>query len=163
MPRVESMVDSSASLTSRSAQHYWLLGGIVLFVVVINFLTMPAEEYPGYPGDADTVRAESVTLLNTGNWAVPPEIAREHGVRGQYLFGLTAQRCGYWFDGSTRTRRTAFDGRRDQLFGPLVALGDRLSCEQRSNRLDRGGRRILLAALMQEMNTNMHSKLCSCA
>jgi hypothetical protein len=36
---------------------------IVLFVGLVNFLTMPAEEYPG---DAVSVRIAGVTLLNTG-------------------------------------------------------------------------------------------------
>jgi hypothetical protein len=59
---------------------------VFAIVVAINFVTMPAEEYPGYPGDADTVRVETITLLNTGKWSAPPEIAKDHGERGQYLY-----------------------------------------------------------------------------
>lgn len=59
---------------------------IVVLVVAINFVTMPAEEYPGYPGDADTVRVEAITILNTGKWSFPRELAKAHGERGQYLY-----------------------------------------------------------------------------
>lgn len=56
---------------------------IVTLVVAINFVTMPAEEYPG---DANALRAETVTLLNTGKWAVPADIAPDYGPRGQYFY-----------------------------------------------------------------------------
>jgi hypothetical protein len=55
---------------------------IVTLVVAINFLTMPAEEYLG---DADAVRAETIALLNTGKWAVPVDLAKTYGDRGQYF------------------------------------------------------------------------------
>lgn len=44
---------------------------------------MPGEEYPG---DAHAVRAETVTLLNTGKWAVPEDLAVLFGPRGQYFY-----------------------------------------------------------------------------
>ena len=56
---------------------------IVLLVGLVNFLTMPAEEYPG---DAVSVRIAGVTLLNTGKWAVPAERASTFGERGQYFY-----------------------------------------------------------------------------
>jgi hypothetical protein len=46
---------------------------IVLLVVFVNFLTMPAEEYPG---DAVSARIAAVTLINAGKWAVPADRAR---------------------------------------------------------------------------------------
>ena len=60
-------------------------------VMVINFITMPAEEYRG---DAEAVRAETVTLLNEGRWAVPEQIAAEFGPRGQYFYQTTG---GSWY------------------------------------------------------------------
>jgi hypothetical protein len=56
---------------------------VIALVVAINFIAMPAEEYPG---DASAVRAETITLLNTGKWAVPPETAEAYGPRGQYFY-----------------------------------------------------------------------------
>ena len=52
---------------------------IVLFVVFVNFLTMPAEEYAG---DAASVRIAAVTLINTGKWVVPADRASTFGERG---------------------------------------------------------------------------------
>src|SRR5690349_14533481 len=60
----------------------WIVA-IVFLVAAINFLTMPAEEYAG---DGNAVRIETIGLINTGRWAVPPEIAREWGERGQYFY-----------------------------------------------------------------------------
>jgi hypothetical protein len=63
---------------------FWQLAlPICLFVLAINFLAMPGEEYPG---DAHAVRTETITLLNTGKWAVPPETAVTFGPRGQYFY-----------------------------------------------------------------------------
>ncbi len=56
---------------------------IVLSVAVINFVTMPAEEYAG---DGVAVRIETIGLINAGRWIVPPEIAHEWGKRGQYFY-----------------------------------------------------------------------------
>jgi hypothetical protein len=56
---------------------------IVLFVGLVNFLTMPAEEYSG---DAVSVRIAAVTLINTGKWAVPADRASTFGERGQYFY-----------------------------------------------------------------------------
>ena len=67
--------------TDRSLVHVAL--PVVVLVVAINFVTMPAEEYPG---DANALRAETVTLLNTGKWAIPADIAPDYGPRGQYLY-----------------------------------------------------------------------------
>src|SRR5579864_2372548 len=60
----------------------WIVA-IVLAVAAINFVTMPAEEYAG---DGIAVRIESICLINSGQWAVPPEIARQWGERGQYFY-----------------------------------------------------------------------------
>jgi hypothetical protein len=54
---------------------------IVLFVLFVNFLTMPAEEYCG---DATSVRIAAVTLINTGKWAVPVDSI--FGERGQFFY-----------------------------------------------------------------------------
>jgi hypothetical protein len=45
---------------------------ILLLVVLVNFLSMPAEEYPG---DAVSARIAAVTLINTGKWTVPADRA----------------------------------------------------------------------------------------
>ena len=56
---------------------------IVVLVVAINFFTWPAQKYFG---DADAVRVQTATLLNTGEWNVPQEIAERFGARGQYFY-----------------------------------------------------------------------------
>ena len=56
---------------------------IVFLVAIINFVTMPAEEYIG---DGVAVRIETIGLINTGQWAVPAEVARDWGERGQYFY-----------------------------------------------------------------------------
>jgi hypothetical protein len=60
----------------------WIIA-IVLSVAAINFVTMPAKEYVG---DGIAVRIETIGLINTGRWAVPPDVAREWGERGQYFY-----------------------------------------------------------------------------
>lgn len=60
-----------------------IASSLTAIVVALTFLTMPAEEYPG---DAHAVRAETVTLLNTGQWAVPADLAVTFGPRGQYFY-----------------------------------------------------------------------------
>lgn len=60
----------------------WMVA-IILSVAAINFLTMPAEEYIG---DGVAVRIETIGLINTGHWAVPPVVAQEWGERGQYFY-----------------------------------------------------------------------------
>jgi hypothetical protein len=64
---------------------------IVLFVALVNFLSMPAEEYAG---DASSVRIATVTLINTGKWAVPADKASTFGERGQYFYQNAA---GNWY------------------------------------------------------------------
>ena len=56
---------------------------IIVIVLAVNFLSMPAEEYPG---DAHAVRVETTILLDTGKWAIPSEIAENFGERGQYFY-----------------------------------------------------------------------------
>ena len=56
---------------------------IVLSVAAINFVTMPAEEYIG---DGVAVRIQTIGLINTGQLAVPSEVAHEWGERGQYFY-----------------------------------------------------------------------------
>ena len=60
-----------------------LIVPIALFVVFVNFLTMPAEEYAG---DAASVRIAAVTLINTGKWAVPADRASTFAERGAYFY-----------------------------------------------------------------------------
>src|SRR5256885_17124228 len=60
----------------------WMVA-TVLSVAAINFVTMPAEEYAG---DAIAVRIETIGLINSGRWAVPPSITHEWGERGQYFY-----------------------------------------------------------------------------
>ena len=62
---------------------------IVLFVVFVNFLTMPAEEYYG---DATSVRIAAVTLINTGKWAVPADST--FAERGQFFYQNAS---GNWY------------------------------------------------------------------
>ena len=64
---------------------------IVLFVVFVNFLTMPAEEYAG---DAASARIAAVTLINSGKWAVPADRASTFGERGQYFYQNAS---GNWY------------------------------------------------------------------
>jgi hypothetical protein len=64
---------------------------VVLFVVLVNFLTMPAEEYAG---DAVSVRIAAITLINTGKWAVPANQASAFGERGQYFYQNAS---GNWY------------------------------------------------------------------
>jgi hypothetical protein len=52
---------------------------ILLLVILVNFLSMPAEEYPG---DAVSARIAAVALINTGKWAVPADRASTFGERG---------------------------------------------------------------------------------
>jgi hypothetical protein len=56
---------------------------LIGFVLVVNFATMPAEEYPG---DAVAVRLEVISLINFGQWNVPPDIVALAGARGQYFY-----------------------------------------------------------------------------
>jgi hypothetical protein len=62
---------------------------IVLFVVFVNFLTMPAEEYYG---DATSVRIAAARLIDTGKWAVPA--ASTFGERGQFFYQNAS---GNWY------------------------------------------------------------------
>jgi hypothetical protein len=64
---------------------------IVLFVGLVNFLTMPAEEYSG---DAVSTRIAAVALINTGKWAVPADRASTFGERGQYFYQNAS---GNWY------------------------------------------------------------------
>ena len=56
---------------------------LIGFVLAVNFATMPAEEYPG---DASAVRLEAISLINSGQWALPPDIVALAGARGQYFY-----------------------------------------------------------------------------
>lgn len=56
---------------------------IIVLVIAINFFTWPAQKYFG---DADAVRVQTATLLNTREWEVPQEIAERFGPRGQYFY-----------------------------------------------------------------------------
>ena len=64
---------------------------VVLLVVLVNFLTMPAEEYAG---DAASVRIAAISLINTGKWAVPADQASTFGERGQYFYQNAS---GNWY------------------------------------------------------------------
>jgi hypothetical protein len=63
----------------------------MLFVILVNFLSMPAEEYAG---DASSARIATVTLINTGKWAVPADKASTFGERGQYFY---QNATGNWY------------------------------------------------------------------
>ena len=56
---------------------------LIGFVLLINFATMPGGEYPG---DAMAVRLEAINVINSGQWAMPPEIAALGGARGTYFY-----------------------------------------------------------------------------
>jgi hypothetical protein len=62
---------------------------VVLFVLLVNFLTMPAEEYYG---DATSVRIAAVALINTGRWAVPARSTFSE--RGQFFYQSAS---GNWY------------------------------------------------------------------
>src|SRR6266446_3228713 len=63
---------------------------LIALVVAINFLTMPGDQYSG---DAYAVRAETITLINTGNWAVPSDVVQNYGERGQSYFHNAKGNC----------------------------------------------------------------------
>ncbi len=60
-------------------------------VLLLTFLTMPGEEYPG---DAQAPRVQAIAFLNTGQWSVPREIAEISGERGHFFFQNTD---GRWY------------------------------------------------------------------
>jgi Dolichyl-phosphate-mannose-protein mannosyltransferase len=64
---------------------------LIGFVLLINFITMPAGEYPG---DGMAVRLEAINLINFGQLAVPPDIAALGGARGTYFYQNSK---GDWF------------------------------------------------------------------
>jgi hypothetical protein len=76
---------------SRTRSAFRVVVPIALFVVFVNFLTMPAEEYDG---DAASTRIAAVALINTGKWAVPADRASTFGERGAYFYQNTS---GNWY------------------------------------------------------------------
>ena len=62
---------------------------IVLFVLLVNFLTMPAQEYYG---DATSVRIAAKALINTGKWAVPARSI--FAEKGQFFYQSAS---GNWY------------------------------------------------------------------
>jgi hypothetical protein len=76
---------------SQTRSSFRLVVPIALFVVFVNFLTMPSEEYAG---DAASVRIATVTLINTGKWAVPADRASMFGERGAYFYQNAS---GNWY------------------------------------------------------------------
>ena len=76
---------------SQTRSSFRLVVPIALFVVFVNFLTMPAEEYDG---DGASVRIAPVTLINTGKWAVPADRASMFGERGAYFYQNAS---GNWY------------------------------------------------------------------
>jgi hypothetical protein len=81
----------SHDMKLQTCSSFRLIAPIVLFVGLVNFLTMPAEEYSG---DAVSVRIAAVTLINTGKWAVPADRASTFGERGQYFYQNAS---GNWY------------------------------------------------------------------
>jgi len=81
----------SHDMKLQTCSSFRLVAPIVLFVGLVNFLTMPAEEYSG---DAASVRIAAVTLINTGKWAVPADRASTFGERGQYFYQNAS---GNWY------------------------------------------------------------------
>lgn len=71
-----------SALRKERSSGYFVMA-IIGLVIAITFLTWPAQKYFG---DADAVRAQTATLLNTGEWAVPQGIAEGFGPRGQYFY-----------------------------------------------------------------------------
>lgn len=67
------------------------LAPLVSAVLAVNVISMPAAEYPG---DAQSVRMEAITLLNGGGWAVPENVATQFGPRGNYFYQTAA---GRWY------------------------------------------------------------------
>jgi hypothetical protein len=65
---------------------------ILTVVLVVGFLTMPAQEYPG---DAVAVRIETANFIRTGHFGVPTEVAVHFGDRGQYFYNN--EKTGEWF------------------------------------------------------------------
>src|SRR4051794_7098732 len=64
---------------------------VIAAVVLINFLTMPAMEYRG---DGRAVRMETISILRDGHWAVPEDVARRFGPRGNYFYQTNE---GAWY------------------------------------------------------------------
>jgi hypothetical protein len=61
-------------------------------VLVVGFLTMPAQECPG---DAIAARIETVSLINSKQFGVPGEIASQFGDRGQFFYNN--EKTGAWY------------------------------------------------------------------
>ena len=57
--------------------------GLAALVFVVNFITMPANEYVG---DAMAVRVSTINFINHGQIAVPAEVAHDAGAPGQYFY-----------------------------------------------------------------------------
>ena len=81
----------SHDMKPQTRSSFRLVVPIALFVVFVNFLTMPSEEYAG---DATSVRIATVTLINTGKWAVPADRASTFGERGAYFYQNAS---GNWY------------------------------------------------------------------
>ena len=64
---------------------------LLAVVVVVNFLTMPAQEYSF---DATAARISSIAFITTGKFAVGTDIAAQCGERGQYLYEKSD---GIWY------------------------------------------------------------------
>ena len=78
-------------MNPQSGSSFRVVVPILLLVVFVNFLSMPAEEYPG---DAVSARIAAVALINTGKWAVPADRASTFGERGQYFYQNAS---GNWY------------------------------------------------------------------
>jgi hypothetical protein len=81
----------SHDIKPQTRSSFRLVVPIALFVVFVNFLTMPSEEYAG---DAASVRITTVTLINTGKWVVPAHRASTFGERGAYFYQNAS---GNWY------------------------------------------------------------------
>ncbi|MBV8378323.1 MAG: hypothetical protein JO279_15100 [Verrucomicrobia bacterium] len=89
LPTPQLSLPSSHDMKPQTGLSFGVIPPILIFVVLVNFLTMPAEEYYG---DATSVRIAAVTLINTGNWAVPAEST--YAERGQFFYQNAS---GKWY------------------------------------------------------------------
>lgn len=59
-----------------------ILGFLIAFVFVVNFFSMPREEYIA---DPMAMRCETVSLINNRSLEIPGSLAQSFGERGQFF------------------------------------------------------------------------------
>jgi hypothetical protein len=89
--RAEAKLSFGAREVTRRQRSVAAMLTLVVLVIVINLVTMPAEEYIG---DAMSVRVVTAELINHHRLAVPDEIATTMGPRGECFY---QNKKGNWY------------------------------------------------------------------